>query len=350
MNEKEVQIEYYDGVKLLSMRDINGCVPELYLCTTNRTGGKTTYFNRLCVNRYLNKGEKFGIIYRFKYEMTDCADKFFNGVKTLFFPTNNMTAKKRQEGAYMELFLDDKSCGYAMSLNCADQIKKCSHLLNDVKMLLFDEFQSETGQYCENEVEKLISIHTSLARGDGEQVRYLPVYMISNAVTLLNPYYVELDICSRLTQNAKFIRGDGWVLEQGFIESASRAQKESGFNRAFKANKYVEYASENIYLNDNLSFVEQPKGNSTYLATLRYNGRDYGIREYGDMGIVYCGDKPDSTFPYKITATTEDHGINYVMLKHNDFFLSRMRYFFEKGCFRFKNLTCKEAILKALSY
>ena len=38
---------YYDGAKLLSMKDINGQQPEIYICTTNRTGGKTTYFNRL---------------------------------------------------------------------------------------------------------------------------------------------------------------------------------------------------------------------------------------------------------------------------------------------------------------
>ena len=40
---------YYDGTKLLSLKDINGNVPEIYICTTNRTGGKTTYFGRLVV-------------------------------------------------------------------------------------------------------------------------------------------------------------------------------------------------------------------------------------------------------------------------------------------------------------
>ena len=49
-------------------------------------------------------------------------------------------------------------------------------------------------------------------------------------------------------------------------------------------------------------------------------------------------------------VTTDDRQINYVMLKANDFFLSSLRYFFEKGAFRFKDLACKEAIIKALSY
>ena len=117
---------YYDGTKLLSMLDINGNKPEIYLCTTNRTGGKTTYFGRLCVNRFLDKGEKFGLIYRFKYELDDIADKFFKDLNTLFFPTHTMTAKKKGNGVFVELYLDNKSCGYALTLNSADQIKKQS--------------------------------------------------------------------------------------------------------------------------------------------------------------------------------------------------------------------------------
>lgn len=63
--------KYYDGTKLLSMKDINGKTPEILLCTTNRTGGKTTYFGRLCLNRFLKYGEKFCLIYRFNYELDD---------------------------------------------------------------------------------------------------------------------------------------------------------------------------------------------------------------------------------------------------------------------------------------
>ena len=131
---------------------------------------------------------------------------------------------------------------------------------------------------------------------------------------------------------------------------ASIQQKDSAFNRAFANDSYIAYSSESVYLNDNRSFVEKPSGKTHYLATLRYNGVDYAVREFTEMGIVYCDDKPDKTFKSKITVTTEDHQINYVMLKRNDFFISSLRYYFEKGCFRFKDLKCKEAVLKALSY
>lgn len=345
-----MQTKYYDGTKLLSMLDINGNKPELYLCTTNRTGGKTTYFNRLCVNRFFDKGEKFAVLYRYNYELDDISDKFYKDIARLFFPNTEMTSKRRASGIFHELFINDVSCGYGISLNSADQLKKYSHLLSDVNRIVFDEFQSETNHYCVDEIRKFISVHTSIARGNGKQIRYVPVYMLSNPVSIINPYYVEMNISTRLHHDTKFLKGDGFVLEQGFVQTASEAQKESGFNRAFAKNDYVAYSSECVYLNDNSAFIEKPSGVGKYLATLRYENKDYALREYLDSGVIYCDDKPDKTYKNKITVTTADHQINYVMLKRNDFFISSMRFFFEKGCFRFKDLKCKEVVLKALSY
>ena len=213
-----------------------------------------------------------------------------------------------------------------------------------------DEFQSETNTYCPNEIVKFQSIHTSLARGQGQQVKYLPVYMAANPVTILNPYYTEWGFSTRLDNKTKFLRGHGVVLEQGYVESASEAQKLSGFNRAFGNSEYNAYAAQGVYLNDNLSFIEKPEGRSRYLATIKYENSEYGIREYADDGIVYCTDKADSTYPIKIAVTTNDHAINYVMLKRNDIFISNLRWYFEHGCFRFKDLKCKEALLKTISY
>ena len=343
-------IKYYDGTKLLSMLDINGNKPEIYMCTTNRTAGKTTYFGRLCINRFLDKNEKFGLIYRYNYELDDIVDKFYKDLGSLFFSTYTMESKRRARGAFQELFLNGKSCGYALSLNNADQIKKYSHLFSDIQRMIFDEFQSETNHYCDNETKKFISVHTSIARGQGKQVRYVPVYMLSNTVSIINPYYVEMGISNRLKDDTKFLRGDGFVLEQGYVASASIEQKKSGFNRAFSKNSYTAYSSECVYLNDNKAFVEKPAGKSKYLCTLRYKGSDFALREYTENGLIYCDDKADSSFLTRISVTTDDHNINYVMLKRNDFFLSNLRYFFEHGCFRFKDMRCKEAVLSALSY
>lgn len=342
--------EFYDGTKLLSMKDINGNTPEIYMCTSNRSAGKTTYFSRYCVKKFLEGKGKFGLIYRFNYELDDCADKFFKDIGSLFFKGMVMESKRRASGIFHELFLDGKSCGYAVSLNSCDQLKKYSHLFSDIERIIFDEFQSENNHYCSEEVRKFISLHTTIARGQGQHVRFVPVYMLSNPVSIINPYYVEMHISERLRDDTKFLRGNGFVLEQGFVKSASDSILSSGFNSAFGDNKYVSYSAECIYLNDSQAFIDNPSGYSRYIGTLKYGGKDYGIREYPELGIIYCDDRADVTFKFKITVTTDDHSVNYVMLKNNDLFLSNLRYFFEKGCFRFKDLKCKEVLLKALSY
>lgn len=341
---------YYDGTKLLSLKDINGKTPEVFMCTSNRSAGKTTYFNRLVVNRFIKRGEKFALLYRFNYELDGCDEKFFKDIKELFFPEYNMTAAKKMKGIYQELYLNEEPCGYAISINSADQLKRNSHLFSDIDNIIFDEFQSEQNHYCDKEVEKFISIHNSIARGRSKQSRYVPVYMISNPVTILNPYYVAMDISTRLQKDTHFLRGDGFVLEQGYNETAAKALKSSAFNRAFGSSDYIAYSAEGVYLQDDLSFVDTPTGRGKYVATIRYAGIDYGVREYPEQGIVYCDKSVDYQYPLKITVDTADHKLNYVMVSSNFILIQKLRYYFEHGCMRFKDLQAKEAILKALSF
>lgn len=339
--------QYYDGTKLLNMTDVDGNKPEILLCTTNRTGGKTTYFNRYLINRFIRHKEKFCLLYRYQYELDDVCDKFFKDIQSLFFNGHDMTQKKLAKGLIRELFLDGESCGYAISLNGADGIKKYSHLLSDVVRILMDEFQSEQNKYVSDEIRKFVSIHTSIARGHGEQVRFVQTIMLSNTVTIINPYYIALGISARLTSDTKFLKGHGFVLEQGFVDSASNAQKASGFNKAMSGSDYVAYSSEAVYLNDNSAFIEKPEGFSRYLCTIKYKGVDYAVRQYPTC--LYCDDKPDMSFPRKIAITTDDHNISYVLMSRGDSTLLNFRYFYNHGAWRFKNLLCKEAILTALS-
>ena len=343
--------EYYEGGRALSTKDANGNDPEIIMSCGNRTAGKTTFWGKWLINKYKRHEGKFMLLYRFDYELDDIEDKFFKDLHNLFFENDIMTAKNRSKGMYVELFLNGESCGYAVAINKADIIKKIGHLFIDVERMLFDEFQSETNHYCSDEVKKLKSIHTTVARGKNKQVRFVPLIMVSNCVSIINPYFTAMGISNRLRSDTKILRGDGFVLEQVFNENASKAQKESGFNRAFGSDdKYLAYSAENVYLNDNMSFIEKPEGRAKYIATIKCDGKDYAIKEYAESGYIYCDKKPDYTFPLKITVTTDDHSVNYVMLRKNDFIIQNLRYFFEHGCFRFADLQCKDAVLKMLSY
>lgn len=342
--------DYYDGTKLLSLKDIDGHDPEIYMCTSNRTAGKTTFFSRWFVRRFLNNKEKFMLLYRFNYELEDVANQFFKDIKGLWFDGHEMESKARARGIYHDLYLDGESCGYACALNNADSIKKRSHLFSDVRRMLFDEFQSETNHYCNDEIRKFQSVHTSVARGQGEQVRHVPVYMLGNTVSIINPYYTQMGVTTRIRHDTKFLRGKGYVLEQGYNKGASEAQLSSGFARAFSQSGYTAYSAQAVYLNDSTAFIDKPSGRPRYIATLKFRSHDYSILEYAHEGIMYVSRKADSNFPYRITVTTDDHNINYVMLMKNDVLFTSMRTLFNRGAFRFQDMQCKDALMCALSY
>ena len=94
------------------------------------------------------------------------------------------------------------------------------------------------------------------------------------------------------------------------------------------------------------------QGISEWANMLGFYHKNYDkvLKEYAENGILYCDNNGDVTFPLKISITTNDHDINYIMLKKNDVFIGMLRYYFEHGCFRFKDLKCKECIMKMLSY
>ena len=123
---------FYDGTKLLSMLDLKGEKPEIYLCTANRSAGKTTFFNRMVTKKFLEDHEKFAILYRFNYELDDISDKFFKDIGFLFFNEFTMRDERKSNGIYHELFIkrkndpdeyDGLSCGYAITINSSDQIR-----------------------------------------------------------------------------------------------------------------------------------------------------------------------------------------------------------------------------------
>lgn len=342
--------DFYDGAKVLSMKDLNGQTPEIFLSVGNRSIGKTTWYNRYLVKRYIEKHQKFCLVFRWNYELVECAEKFFKDIQGLFFKGHEMSEKRRANGIYVELFLDEQSCGYCVALNHADSLKKFSHLLSDTSIMLFDEFQSENDHYCPNEISKLMSIHTSIARGGGQQVRYLPLVMLSNKVSLINPYYLALGISDRLREDTKYLRGDGYVLEQTFKESVAEEQLSSGFNRAFKNEDYVKYAAMNVYLNDNTAFIEKPSGNSRYIATLKNGDTLYSVRHYYQQGLYYMDKSADEDYNVKLTFNADSHDAQFILIGTASPYAMMLRTVFEKGLFRFRNQECKSAFFEMLKY
>lgn len=341
---------FYDGTKLLSISDVDGHKPEIYMCVGNRTAGKSYYFKRLMLRRWIKNKEKFCIMVRFAYELDGVADNFFKDLEQIDFKGHEMLGKSFGKDLFIELFYDGQHCGYAVALNTADTIKKYSARFVDVQNIFFDEFQSETGKYCPDELTKFQSIHVSIARGGGKHVRYVPVFMCSNTVTVLNPYFAQFDIIKRLKKETKFLRGNGWVLENCYVDSAAQAIKDSGFAKAFHSSDYMAFATANDYLLDNDHFIEKIKGMG-YMDFVLVDGNEkVGVWRYPDSGLYYVQHKFDPRCPTQIALYTEDHSVNTLFIRENLMFGNGLKRAFEIGRVRFEDQICKDIFLDYLRY
>lgn len=341
---------YYNGNRLLSMKDSRRRKPFIYIVESNRDDGKTTYFVRKLVNDYLNCGKKFVKLTRFRTNLDDGADKMLGKVLPKFYDGLSYDYEISSDKLYGKVYINGEFCGFILPISGAAAIKDSWQLFTGTSHMFLDEFQSETNEYVKDETTKLISIQKSLSKQCDSPDHYLPLYMAGNLITLLNPYYIDMGISDRIQTNTKFLKGDGYVLERHYNETAAHEAEDNGFLRAFSRNKYVTQMTEQIYLNDTNTFIERPAGRREYIASIRNGGQDYAVYLCYDAGVVYCSQEVDYSFPRKIAITTEDQKINYVILKNSSNFISLMRWYFQNGCFRFRNMKCKSTIFKLLCF
>lgn len=344
-----MKAKYYDGTKLLNKTDLDGYKPEIYICTGNRTAGKSYFFKRFLTTQFIKDNEqKFIVVYRKRDEMHDAINAFFEDIKYDKEITKlkkfDYHSKTEMSGSYQTWFLNDVEMGFAIYLNAAEKIKRNSSRFVNVKWMLFDEMQSETYSYVDDEVEKFISIHMSVARGHGEQSRYVPCILIGNSTSLVNPYFRAMGISDRYNKEAKFIRGSGWVAEFAHNESAENAIKKSAFNRAFAKSKYMAYASENNFLLDNSNFVEKCSlQGAMFIFHFLHEKQHIGAWYLPDGVWYFCSKFDPSDKPIALTKDDHDKETLFRMIN-----IDKLRAAFDRGNVRFESLEISNVIIDAL--
>lgn len=342
-------IAYYNPQKILSMKDLDGEEPSIYMITTNRSAGKTTTFLKKALADFTNDGSKVVLIYRYTYELNSSADIFKDVLKLYPKYGKLMTCISHAKGLFYEIFLDKISFGYAIPLSNPDALKKYSPIFAEVNNIIFDEFQTETGKYLNKEMQKIQSVYLTIARGGGQQSRHVKLFMLGNMVSIMNPYFINFDIHKRLKNNTNFMRGSGWVAEFGFNESASIAIKNNSFFKAFQKDDYMSYSTEKVYLHDADIFIEKPSGRAKYIFTLMHDGNAFGIREFFDDGVLYVSHKPDNSCKQIVAFKASDHNQNTIMLNHFSYLWKNIRDAFNNGYLRFDDIKSKSAIFDILS-
>lgn len=338
--------DFYDGYRLLSYNDRENKKPELYFSTSNRCGGKTTFFQSYFIHRFLKKGKKFFLLYRTQNELTGVAEAIQKNSCELFFSGLKITEKQHPSKSFSYLYVSDgektENCGYCIAINSSEKIKKFSQLLSDVTIGFFDEFQ--TTKYLKDEVEKFFSIHTSLAREKNLHKKHLPVILAANLLDRFNPYYEKLGICENLDINCNFFRGKGFVIEQHFNEKSALLHSESGIAKAMSTRENILNSTKKYSLENNFFIDGSIKDFGIYIMTIKYD-RLYSVRYIEEENIFYISDKPDLSCKKIVAASLDNVGSGAV---NSTKWIMKLYQKMKEDRVRFKNRSCRIAFFAAI--
>lgn len=339
--------EYYNGDEFLKSKDIDGNRPEIYISQSLRSLGKTTYYHNKLVKDYIECKSQFMILYRYINEIKGVSGRL-QSITEEFIPGKRYSEQMFAGGSIAEIYDEnEEAIGYACALSGYEKVKKNSNMFYHVDQMLFDEFLNEDNQYLPGEVDKLISIHVSVARAPGKPVRYVPVYMSSNKINIMNPYFIALGIIERLQPNTKKMRGEGWVLEIVHNQGLKQKLEESAFNRAFKKQAYMGYITDNNnkYVNEMVD-VGKIKGDKRYVCTMVHGSAKYGV--WWSEGIMYISKSCDTNYRRVIGVELADR-ILYPQ-PEEALVLQRAQFkrYFETGRMRFENGLAKQSFIQYL--
>lgn len=351
-------LNYFNMRKFMQLKDARGADPEYFMVSSIQRGvGKTTGVGELFLSTFLETGKKFVCITRngSTYGHT-AAGRYNQAIEILFNGRYAFRERCSKSRAYAEIILrafdddghvDEASCGYCASLHGAGTIKEISSLFSDACWGHIDEFMTLDGRYLDNEVSKFVTVHESLARGGGQSRKYFPIIMTSNNVDITNPYFVELGLTSKIQPDTKLYRGDGFIYRKFYDPSFEKVHNNSGSHRAFKNLKEVNY-EDNSWLNSSTALIEKPNnwGRPTYVMTLVYNNKSYGILYYHDVGLWFTSMSYDKDFPLKMSGTMDGNTCNpYIKDSPSYPILKRA---IRETKIRFQNSLCKEVAFKCL--
>ena len=210
--------------------------------------------------------------------------------------------------------------------------------------MYFDEFQSK--KYVTDEVNLLINLHTSVARGKNQPVRYVPVYLSSNHISSLNPYYKALGVANKIdNMNQGIYKGNGFVIEKNMNNAVADLQKESGFMRAFSGAKEVDHTINNTSQTDNFNFIEKLKvKNFKYICNIRVDGEVISLKQVNDIDGVtfYFSADHDDNIKARFVIKTADHDEDTLLVGNSLLLVMKCKECFERGEVRFSDLETKE--------
>lgn len=317
---------WYDGQRVLD----KDCL--FNFIVGGRGIGKSFFWKKYCLERFRDSGEQFIYLRRYKEELKpEKMKRLFNDLKAAgYFPDDDIEVKGR------EIHFNKKVCGYVQALSTALIAKSDS--FPQVQTILFDEFLIETGayHYLRNEVEALLGFYETVAR-NRECVK---IFLLSNAITITNPYFNYFNIKLPDKDASIWRRGD-ILLHMPKDNEFIGMRSQSRFGKMIAGSLYSDYSINNRFYLDDETFIERKTARSHIVCNFGINGVLYGMWIDPEIGRAYISLDHDQRM-YTYSLTVDGHNINSILIgKYKPFHLAELINYYRSGCLRFESQKIK---------
>lgn len=270
----------------------------------NRGSGKTYGAKKRAVKQFLDKGYQFVYLRRFKEELDETAESYFNDIIL-----NNEFPDAVIEYRNGQYFINDQLAGYAMALTKAKDYKSISYPL--VYLIIFDEFLIEDNgysRYLKNEVKQFLNFYMSIDRYRG-----CIVFFLANSVSMVNPYTLYFNLS--LPYGSNIVRKEDILLQLVQDEEFIQERKQTRFGRLVAGTDFEQYAIENKFVQDSKTFIKKKTDKAQYYFTFIYQGVNYGVWVDYTQGMLFVSTDVDPSCKLVYSITVDDHSPNTLLLR-----------------------------------
>ena len=308
-----------------------------------RGTGKTFNAKKHCIEDFIKHGRQFFYVRRYNTELDLAMQGFFDQLQHEGYFEEHTFEVKKSKHLY-KFFMDKKPIGFACALSTALIFKSAS--FPDVYNLIFDEALIARGssyRYLRNEVTQFLELLESIFR-----LRNGRVLILSNAITVANPYFEFWNIIPKANKQFEFYHDGDICLEQVQNEAFKQEKLKSPIGRLIANTEYGEYAIDNKMLQDNNTFIGFKPNDAKYSFLIKIDGSQFGVWTSNKQGALYISSLYDPTKPLVLALDAESHDESSLLVGTRENAYMRLRRAFELGLLFFENQKQKHKVVSAL--
>lgn len=302
---------FYNGNKILSFNNT------FNFCIGQRSVGKSFYFKKWLIHKYLKYKKRFINVYRYDTDIENKANKYFDNVVNNLYPDFKMILSKNTYLLINTKTNKEEVCGYVQAVNKMARMNSTD--FSDVGNILFDEFITLDNTFIGGksqplkEPELFINFYQTVARGFKQTSRDVNTIFIANTVTLSNPYFIYFGIDKILRLGEKYVnlKNKNISIEFTQSEEITKEIEKTKFFKTIKNTKYADFAICNDFYLDNDNFVkkENPK-NKKPLIRFICDNREYILYQTNKY-FLFSDKKTNEKVIETISVTDKDFRPNY---------------------------------------